>query len=84
MKHIKIYLTLAIVGFFTNNYTAGKYYISNIENIADLLDSYDVRYIVVGGLERETYGMPGMEKFSENLDAAFESNGVTIYRWQPQ
>ncbi len=52
--------------------------------IADLLDSYDVRYIVVGELERDTYGLPGLEKFAENLEAAFEGDGVTIYRWQPQ
>ena len=56
----------------------------NLQNIADLLDRYDVRYIVVGGLERDTYGISGMDKFAENLNTAFESNGVTIYRWQPQ
>jgi uncharacterized membrane protein len=56
----------------------------NLDNVAALLDSYDVRYIVVGGLERDTYGLSGMDKFSENLDVAFESTGVTIYHWTPQ
>jgi YYY domain-containing protein len=56
----------------------------NLESVATLLDSYNVRYIVVGGLERGKYGMSGMDKFSENLDVAFESNGVTIYYWTPQ
>jgi YYY domain-containing protein len=60
------------------------YSAQNIQAVADLLDNYDVRYIVVGGLERDTYGLLGMEKFSENLDVAFESDGVTIYYWTPQ
>jgi YYY domain-containing protein len=56
----------------------------NLENVAALLDSYNVRYIVVGGMERDRYGLAGMDKFSENLDVAFESDGVTIYYWTPQ
>jgi len=56
----------------------------NLERVSDLLDSYDVHYIIVGGLERETYGTAGLEKFSENLDVAFESNDLTIYHWTPQ
>jgi YYY domain-containing protein len=56
----------------------------DINSAGGLLDEYDVRYIVVGGLERETYGLDGLEKFAEALPVAFESNGTTIYRWQPQ
>jgi YYY domain-containing protein len=60
------------------------YSAQNITDVADLLDNYGVRYIVVGGLERDTYGLTGMEKFSENLDVAFESDNLTIYYWTPQ
>ncbi len=60
------------------------YSATNFQNIADLLDDYDVQYIIVGGLERDTYGAAGIEKFAENLTVAFENDGVTIYRWQPQ
>ena len=60
------------------------YTAQDMQTIAALLDEYEVRYIVVGGLERDTYGMPGLEKFAENLDIAFGNNGVSIYRWQPQ
>ncbi|MDX1413530.1 MAG: DUF2298 domain-containing protein [Candidatus Promineifilaceae bacterium] len=56
----------------------------NLENVTELLNRYDVQYIYVGGLERDTYGTAGLEKFDEQLDVAFSNNSVTIYRWQPK
>ena len=56
----------------------------NLQSVSSLLDSYGVQYIVVGGLEREAYGLEGMDKFAESLVPAFEGDNVTIYRWQPQ
>ncbi len=56
----------------------------DIQSIEDLLNQYDVRYIVVSGLERDTYGLSGMDKFTDNLEVAFENSGATIYHWQPE
>ncbi|WP_420631926.1 DUF2298 domain-containing protein [Candidatus Leptofilum sp.] len=55
-------------------------------NIASVLDVYSVDYIYVGHLERNTYGLdgrlPGSNKFSEQLEVAYQNGSVTIYRWQ--
>ena len=48
---------------------------------ANLLDQYDVSYVVVGNLERDTYGPQVNEKFQGNLDVAFQNDSVTIYQW---
>jgi YYY domain-containing protein len=57
-------------------------------DIADVLSRYDVAYIYVGNLERSTYGidgrLPGLNKFNEQLEVAYQSGSVTIYRWQSQ
>lgn len=55
---------------------------TRLDNVAPFLDRYDVAYIYVGGLERDTYGMQGLDKFSAALDVAFENGSVTIYRWE--
>jgi len=57
---------------------------TNLDNVSDLLNRYDVQYIYVGGLERDTYGTAGLDKFAEQLEVAYSNNSVTIYRWQPQ
>jgi YYY domain-containing protein len=49
----------------------------------DLLNRYRVAYIYVGGLERSTYGLDGLEKFDHSLPVAYANRSVTIYRWQP-
>lgn len=49
-----------------------------------LLDQYGVRYIYVGSIERAAYGEAGLDKFTQNLEVAFQNNSVTIYRWQPE
>ncbi|MBE2221679.1 MAG: hypothetical protein IAF02_09075 [Anaerolineae bacterium] len=48
---------------------------------ARLLDQYNVSYVVVGNLERDTYGPQVNEKFAGNLDVAFQNESVTIYQW---
>ncbi len=57
-------------------------------NIANALSQYDVAYIYVGNLERNTYGvdgrLPGLNKFNEQLEVAYQNGSVTIYRWQSQ
>ncbi|MEM7115576.1 MAG: DUF2298 domain-containing protein [Chloroflexota bacterium] len=55
----------------------------SLEDAAPLLDEFGVEYIYVGHLERDTYGTNGLEKFAQQLEVAFQSNSVTIYRWQP-
>ncbi len=52
--------------------------------VAPILDRYNVQYIYVGGLERDTYGLAGLDKFAEQLDLAYSNGSVAIYRWQPQ
>ena len=49
-----------------------------------LLDRYNVAYIYVGGLETSSYGLPGSQKFAEQLEVAYQNSNVTIYHWQPQ
>jgi YYY domain-containing protein len=43
-----------------------------------IIDTYNIRYIYVGGLERTAYAV-SIEKFSENLPAGFEQGGVTVF-----
>ena len=45
-----------------------------------LLDKYDVDYVYVGPRERAAHEGPGLEKFSEFMDVAFERGDVTIYK----
>jgi YYY domain-containing protein len=52
-----------------------------------ILEQYQIRYVVVGNLERSTYqadvqnGLRALDeqKFSQNLRVAFQNSGVTIY-----
>ncbi len=53
------------------------------EETAVLLNNYDVKYIVVGGLELTAYGPQAGNKF-DGLDVAFQNNSITIYHWQPE
>jgi YYY domain-containing protein len=56
----------------------------DLSGVAAFLDRYNVQYIYVGGLERDTYGLAGLDKFAEQLDLAYSNGTVAIYRWQPQ
>ncbi len=55
----------------------------NLDAVSFLLDEFNVAYIYVGDLEREQYGLDGLDKFVANLEIAFANDRVTIYRWQP-
>ena len=54
---------------------------ANWEEAAPLLDELGVTYIFVGSLENE-YGRSGLQKF-DDLEVAYQSGSVTIYRWSP-
>ena len=48
----------------------------------ELLRKYDVEYIYIGTLERETYESEGLQKFAANLEdyyPVYEHEGVTIF-----
>ncbi|MBV9280564.1 MAG: hypothetical protein JOZ41_10820, partial [Chloroflexi bacterium] len=48
-----------------------------------LLRTYDVRFVVVGSMERQAYGSSpsGLAKFSRFMTPVFRSAGTTIYTW---
>ncbi len=52
----------------------------SLEEARGLLNQYNVRWIIVGDLERETYKPEGLKKFS-SLDVAFNSGKTTVYRY---
>jgi YYY domain-containing protein len=68
-----------------NIYTAPNWESNDVQAA---LNKYDVAYIYVGNLERSTYGingrLPGLDKFNEQLEVAYQNGSVTIYRWQGQ
>jgi hypothetical protein len=43
-----------------------------------IIETYHIRYIVIGPLERSTYPV-SEQKFFDNLPIVFQNNGVTIY-----
>ncbi len=45
-----------------------------------ILDRYNVRYVIVGGLERSTYALDE-SKFAQNLPAVYQNSSVTIYEY---
>ncbi len=57
----------------------------NPQEALSILRKYDVRWVVVGGLERAYYPGPGVEKFSSmpELRLAYDADGVKIYEVQP-
>jgi uncharacterized membrane protein len=46
-----------------------------------LLDKYQVEYVVVGPLETSTYGQAALVNFDRALDVVFETDGAKIYQW---
>lgn len=54
------------------------YNLATLAEAAPLLDQYQVRYVVLGDLERKQYKTPGLQKF-ETLKVAFRQGGTTIY-----
>ena len=57
-----------------------KLYQTTDAGVADgIMKKYGVTFVIVGDLERQLYGMAGMEKF-KSMPVAFQSGAVTIYR----
>jgi uncharacterized membrane protein len=50
------------------------------EQIRSILDRYGVRYVVVGDIERESYGEDVNGRFEGVLSVAFRSGNTLIYR----
>ena len=46
----------------------------------NLLNEYDIQYVVMGPREKMSYGYLGQPKFSEISDIVFSQGEVTIYR----
>ena len=44
-----------------------------------LLEQYDVRYVVVGPIERTTYGDAGAAKWDQLGRRVFDRDGTTIW-----
>jgi len=55
------------------------YNAATLADAAALLDQYQVKYIVVGELERKDYQAAGLAKFAQ-LPVAFARGGTTVYR----
>jgi YYY domain-containing protein len=53
---------------------------TNLAQARQLLDKYNITYVVVGGPEREKYAPPGLEKFARLMDVAFQQDDVIVYQ----
>ena len=57
----------------------------DITAVRELLDRYDVTFIIVGELERIYYSNEGLAKFNSSdlewLDLVYDSGGTRIYRY---
>ena len=56
------------------------YQTTSAEEAREILETYGVKYVYVGTLEREAYGEAGLAKFGEFMEVAFQNSGATIYR----
>lgn len=59
-------------------YQAGSW-----ETAREILDKYNVRYVLVSDLERGWYRPLNERKFEANMLEVFRSGHVTIYAWSP-
>jgi YYY domain-containing protein len=50
----------------------------SLAEVVNLLDRYQIKYVLVGDLERKDYQAAGLEKFAQ-LKAAFTRGGTTVY-----
>jgi YYY domain-containing protein len=58
------------------------YTTASVQQARRLLRRYHARYVIVGSVERETYGTALQSgKFSRFMRVAFRSVGMTIYTW---
>ncbi len=58
-------------------YTTGS-----LEEALSILQQYDVTYVAVGTVERDTYPVEGLRKF-ESLQAVANAGTATLYRVPP-
>ena len=56
------------------------YQTTDVAKLKELIDKYNVTYIYIGNLERNKYGVLGMDKFDELMDKPFSDNGSTIFK----
>jgi YYY domain-containing protein len=56
------------------------YQSDDIAQVQVLLAKYNITFVYVGGLERNSYGDDVGVKFADFMDIAFENEGVTIYK----
>ena len=63
----------------------GDFMQSKMYRLREFIDPRDEHSLIVDASAGLSLGpLPGLEKFSENLDVAFETDGLTIYHWTPQ
>ncbi|MEA3345465.1 MAG: DUF2298 domain-containing protein [Chloroflexota bacterium] len=55
----------------------------DVRQALTLLGKYDITYVYIGDLERQTFGSAGLAKFERFMDPVFQQGGVTIYRRRP-
>ncbi len=53
---------------------------TDVQAALAVLEKYQVEFVYVGPLERQSYESPGLEKFRQFRDVAYENADVTIYR----
>ena len=56
------------------------YRTTDLQAVITIMEKYEVKFVYVGPLERQRYDAPGLEKFGQFMDVAFESGEVTIYQ----
>jgi YYY domain-containing protein len=54
------------------------YSATDLDEVAPLLNQYEVAYIYAGDLEANSYGSQGLEKFRQRLPVAYANDRVTI------
>ena len=59
------------------------YYSESPEDVQALIDKYHIEYIVMGDMERFSYGYDNSEVFAQLGEPVFESGGVVVYKVTP-
>ena len=59
---------------------AALYRDAPVENIRSILNRYSIQFVVVGDVERKSYGDGVTARFEGVLPVAFRSGATTIYR----
>jgi uncharacterized membrane protein len=56
------------------------YNTTSVTEARTILDKYDVEYVYIGWLERETYDAAGLAKFGSFMEVAYQNEDVIMYR----